>query len=557
VAVLGDVAVVGEPYRDTSRGAAYVLRRAGGVWAHEAALTGDDITAYDYFGCSVAAERGVIVAGAYEAIAGGIQGGAVYVFRHDGAAWEQEAKLIPLDHQGNERFGWSVAACGDRLIAGAPQEGPYPLSSRGAAYIFRHDGASWVQEAKLLAPDAVAGSGAGNSVAIDGDIAVVGAWYDDEVNVNAGAAHVFRFDGLEWIHETKLTNPAAGPWDYFGSSVAVGGDLVAVGAMRGTVGGLVLGAVYVYRHDGLSWVLDQVLIAEDPRVQTWFGRSTAIVGNTLVTGASEADVGPVRSGATYLFQHDGMQWSQRAKLAPSDGEPSDAFGYAVAFDGLSLAVGAPNEDAGAFAVYRAGACYFYEVPVGPPLITRQPSSLLVGVGAQAAFAVTAVGTEPLAYRWQHDGQDLFDGGEISGAATPRLVIAQAQLSDHGLYRCVVTGGCGETTSREARLMLNELVGAPDLPPSRELVVTRSYPNPFNPSTQIELSAPGRGHVTVRIYDLCGALVTTLFDGEVVPGRSVMVWNGSDSRGAAAASGVYLCRVNGFGKQVSRKLALVR
>jgi hypothetical protein len=557
VAVLDDVAVVGAPRRDSQgvdAGAAYVLRRVGGVWAHEAMLVGDDLTPYDYFGCAVAAERGVVFAGAYDVITGGTQCGAVYVYRHDGAAWAQEAKIIPLDAQTNMRFGWSVGGCGDLLIVGAPQEGPVEFGMRGAAYVFRHNGAAWVQEAKLLAPVFATGDYFGCSVAIDGDVAVVGEYYDDDVAVNAGAAHVFRFDGEAWVHEAKLTNPVGARWDYFGSSVAVSGDLVAIGAIRGTVDGLAVGAVYVYRYDGQAWAQEDVLIANAPQVQMWLGCSTSIVGSTVLAGAYEADVGPVRSGAAYLFQHDGAHWTQRAKLWPSDGEFLDWFGYAVAFDGRGLSIGAPREDEG---ISDGGACYFYDVPVGPPLITRQPSSLWVEVGARASFVVTAVGAAPLSYRWQKDGQDLSDGGGISGATTARLVIAQAGLTDIGRYRCVVTGACGETTSREARLWMDEAAAVSDALPSPKLTVARSCPNPFHASARIEFNPPSRGRVTVRIYSLCGELVTTLLDGEVAPGPNVVIWNGTDACGARAGSGVYLCRVTGFGQKVSRMLTVVR
>ena len=79
-----------------------------------------------------------------------------------------------------------------------------PLS--GSAYIFRYDGASWVEEAKLLPSDGEALDNFAFSVAIDGNVAVVGAQSEGEIGINAGATYVFRYDpGLsEWIEEAKL-----------------------------------------------------------------------------------------------------------------------------------------------------------------------------------------------------------------------------------------------------------------------------------------------------------------------------------------------------------------
>lgn len=555
VAVLGEVAVVGAPNHDAvgaDAGEAHVLRRVGDAWAHEATLAGADLAAFDYFGFAVALERDLVLAGAYEAAEGGSVCGAVYAFARTGGGWTQEAKLLPSTIQSGMNFGRTVAACGDRVIVGAPREGS--PAGAGSAYVFRREGTSWVEESRLRAPVPASQALFGWSVAIDGDLVVVGECYDDQVGMNAGAAHVFRYDGNAWVHEAKLVNPGSAAWDQLGCSVAVSGDRVAIGALRGTVAGNPVGTVTVFRHDGTAWTLEQTLVADDPRSLAWLGFSTTIVGTTVVAGAYAADIGPIRSGAAYLFEHDGSQWTQRGKLTASDGADSDWFGYAAACDGRVVSVGTPYEDDGAG---DGGACYFYDLAPGRPLITRQPSSPPAGVGVRVSFAVTAVGTMPLAYRWQRDGQDLSDGGRISGASTARLVIDPAQSEDLGRYRCVVTGGCGETTSLEAELRAGGTVGVSDPPASGASLRLVPDRNPFRPPAGVAFVAPGHGRVTIAIYDLRGARVATLLDAEVGPGPHRVTWTGDDARGRAVRSGVYVCRASGFGRQVSRKLALVR
>jgi hypothetical protein len=92
---------------------------------------------------------------------------------------------------------------------------------------------------------------------------------------------------------------------------------------------------------------------------------------------------------------------------------------------------------------------------------------------------------------------------------------------------------------------------------RELIVSQNHPNPFNPATTIELTTPARGKLTARIYNVRGELVATLVDGEVEPGKHVLIWRGIDARGRVVGSGVYLCKVAGFGQERSVKLALLR
>jgi hypothetical protein len=92
---------------------------------------------------------------------------------------------------------------------------------------------------------------------------------------------------------------------------------------------------------------------------------------------------------------------------------------------------------------------------------------------------------------------------------------------------------------------------------RQLLLAQNRPNPFNPSTEIAFTAPAQGKVLVRIFDLRGKLVTTLWDDVVEAGQRSVLWTGVDARGRAVASGVYLYQVDGFGQSITRKMALVK
>lgn len=100
--------------------------------------------------------------------------------------------------------------------------------------------------------------------------------------------------------------------------------------------------------------------------------------------------------------------------------------------------------------------------------------------------------------------------------------------------------------------------ATDTPPPRgELSVEPARPNPFNPATSIRLHAPSRGRLTARIYSVRGELLDVLLDAEVPAGSIDLLWRGTDRAGREVASGVYLLRVEGFDRAITRKLALLR
>jgi len=135
----------------------------------------------------------------------------------------------------------------------------------------------------------------------------------------------------------------------------------------------------------------------------------------------------------------------------------------------------------------------------------------------------------------------------------------------------VTGGPNTGGNRSARAnlvrellikfghsgLLDVNVVAADPIASRKLTVSQNRPNPFNPSTEIAFTAPTRGKVTVRIYNLRGELVTTLLNDVVEAGARSVIWNGVDGRGSSVASGIYLYQVDGFGQSITKKMALVK
>ena len=159
---------------------------AAGVISEVALLLASDRAANDQLGTAVAVDGNVAIAGAPFDDAQG----AAYVFRSNGGAWDEEAKLTASDPVTDDRLGFSVAVSGDVAVVGAERANVAAATDAGAAYVFRFDGAVWVQEQKLIASDGAAGARFGSSVNVDSGAIVVGAPFDDAT----GSAYVFRFD---------------------------------------------------------------------------------------------------------------------------------------------------------------------------------------------------------------------------------------------------------------------------------------------------------------------------------------------------------------------------
>ena len=296
VALDGDVAVVGAAGAASNAGAAYVFRRTLSVWAQELKLQPGDLASSDLFGASTALDGDLLAVGAPNALdgfGGSPRGpGAVYVFRDTAGTWPQQDKLLAADASNFDQLGASVAAQGSVIVAGAPGDQPTgdgaPNGGAGAAYVFRFDGVSWAQEAKLVSAPGANGDRLGQSVALDGTVIAVGEPGYDNVSTDRGAVLVFRYTAGVWNFETRLTatDPANG--DNFGAPVAVEGNVIAVGAPKDNQGFSDTGAVYVFRFNGSSWVQEAKKVASDAAAQGQLGASVSLQGSMLLAGAPGA-----------------------------------------------------------------------------------------------------------------------------------------------------------------------------------------------------------------------------------------------------------------------------
>jgi hypothetical protein len=202
----------------------------------------------------------------------------------------------------------------------------------------------WIQQAELTATDGVAADDFGTSIAISGNTMVVGAPQRTVGSNSAqGAAYVFVQSGGTWSEQAELTASDGAAFDSFGFSVAVNGTTVVVGAGGRTIGpNNSQGAVYVFVESGGTWSQQAELTAFDGGAYNYFGYSVALNGSTIVVGAPGHGTGSNTSqGAMYAFTQSGTNWNQQAELTASDGEAYDQLGSSVAVSGSTAIAGAP------------------------------------------------------------------------------------------------------------------------------------------------------------------------------------------------------------------------
>jgi hypothetical protein len=362
VAISGDVAIVGAPKsRDAGNnsGSAYIFVRNGNTWEEQAKLTASDAAQDDFFGLSVAINGDVAIVGAHLNDDAGNASGSAYVFVRNGDTWQQQAKLTASDAAQYFYFGRSVAISGDVAIVGAGND-------PGSAYVFVRNGDIWQQQAKLTASDDIPEDEDrfGSSVAISGDVVIVGDYWQGEPYNRPGAAYIFVRNGDIWQQQAKLTTSDAARYPLFGSSVAISGDVAIVGAHWNEDAGSQSGAAYVFVRNGNTWQQQAKLTASDAAEEDRFGRSVAISGDVAIVGAHWNDDAGDRSGSAYVFVRNGNMWQQQRKLTTCDASAYDWFGHSVAISGDVAIVGAPlkRDDTGdrPGSEYRPGSAYVYE-----------------------------------------------------------------------------------------------------------------------------------------------------------------------------------------------------
>ncbi len=346
VSIYGDNVVIGGRYDDDNgnySGSVYVYcwNSITGTY-NETKLNSSDGAENDWFGESVAISSNTVVAGAHGDDDNGYFSGSAYVYRWNGISYD-EYKLTASDGASEDYFGISVSIFGDTVVVGATQDDDNGSNS-GSAYVYRWNGTSY-DEYKLTASDGAIFDEFGNSVSISDDVVVVGAYCDDDNGTVSGSAYVYRWNDATSVYdEYKLIASDGAVGDHFGRSVAVSGDTVVVGTSEDDDKGNDSGSVYVYRwNDTISAYDEYKLTASDGISYDNFGTSVAIDGDYVVIGARGTDNNGDYAGSVYVYRWNGTGYDEYKFHAP-DGASYDYFGQSVSISGDIVVVGAYGDD---------------------------------------------------------------------------------------------------------------------------------------------------------------------------------------------------------------------
>ncbi len=304
--------------------------------------------------------------------------------------WCEQVKLLAMDGSDEDWFGDSVSIYGDYAIVGAYADNEFT----GSVYIFTRSGNTWTQQAKLLASDGDIGDSFGKSVSLDGNYLVIGAEGDNDMK---GSVYIFKYNGIEWIEEQKLTASDGETWDRFGFSLSIDDNYIIIGAMEDDDNGDRSGSAYVFKWNGTVWIQQQKLIASDGEKNDLFGRTVSIDKDYIIIGSynmndngtgyifkrndsiwveesklteSNASIsfccsvsidedyviigdcyGNNEKGSAYIFKRNDNNWTKQVELIASDGERFDRFGDNVFIDGDYVVISADFNDDGKGSAY--------------------------------------------------------------------------------------------------------------------------------------------------------------------------------------------------------------
>lgn len=282
----------------------------------------------------------------------------------------EDFKITPIDLAQDDRFGISIdadegiAAIGSRLHDG-------PALNSGTVYLY--DTSTGAQIRKVLVPDSSQGSGFGNAVAIEmsslSHYLLVGKEQDRDEGIDAGAVYVFHADTGAYLY--KITTPDGGG-SKFGATVAIEGNIAVIGAPESSVNGSRSGRAFIY--DLSSGALLHTLEAETPQSNALFGCDVDISLGMVVVGARRETPNGANSGSAYVFNAQTGQ--MLARFTAPDNEMGDQFGNAVAIEFPIAIVGALAEgENGA----NAGAAYVY--CLDDPTMPKMTQKLIAPDGA--------------------------------------------------------------------------------------------------------------------------------------------------------------------------------
>ncbi|GJM18310.1 MAG: hypothetical protein DHS20C14_05230 [Phycisphaeraceae bacterium] len=284
-----------DPLVGIQSGVVYLFDSATGTQVTK--IMPDDAMSGQFFGWSVAIHQDLLVVGApFDDVIGPFMpSGSAYIFEIPSG--DQVAKLTPTDGTLLDDFGAEVAVHAPWVIVGAPRDADDNGTNSGSAYIF--DTAIGIQFAKLVPSDGAEFDGFGRSMAINQDVIAIGASGHDDGADNGGVVYMYDTATLPFPAPPSKVYPDDITEGHRFGNVALTDDLLLVGTSWDSEMGTEAGAAYLF--DLATGTQITKLTAQDADPEDYFGGSVSIANDTIAVGASGDDNSVADSGSAYLF----------------------------------------------------------------------------------------------------------------------------------------------------------------------------------------------------------------------------------------------------------------
>lgn len=512
-------------------------------------------------------------------------------------------KKLATDGASGDTYGHSVGISGNYAIVGAPLDDDRGTSS-GAAYILSFDGTTWTQQKKIVPTDGAAGDLFGESVAIDGDLVIIGAREDDDRGTNSGSAYIYgrNVGGTNnWGLVKKLTDSNGAAYDRFGWSVDIHNGYAAVGAPQDddlippstTVGNKGSVSIFGQNTGGLNnWGQLQKRMATDGTFFDEFGNSVSLGssgGRTyLLVGAPKDDEFGTNSnsGAAFIFRDDfggANNWGQIKKLVPADRQIDDNFGFSVAISGEHAVVTANLEDSSGLT--NNGSAYVFDQNLGGVENWGERAKLTASDAQDSdnfGWSVAIDGTGVIVGARNDDeggvdgGSAYFfsqnEGGSNVWGEVGKVVASDGAANDNFGISVGISGGnsvvgafrddIGVQTDRgSAYFFANGCGGnfngnSVDRSGNQASILAgasslRLFPNPTSDVLNIDVTLETESELTITVTDAAGRIVSQVFSGVAAP-EARYSWDAS-----TVPAGLYFVRVDGISLRKVMPVSVVR
>ena len=458
----------------------------------------------DEFGFSISASGDYVLVGAR---GDDISQGSAYVFKREGDTWSEHQKLVASTRTDFDFFGTAAFIDGDWALVGANGSD----DGQGAVYVFKRDGETWTDHRKLTASDGAGRGGqliAGDefgwgAISMTGDYALIGARGHND---RQGAVYVFKREGDSWTEQQKLVASDGAANDEFGFFLSVSGDYALIGAPGDDS---MQGSAYIFKLEGESWIEQQKLVSSDGVAGDYFGGLFSLNGDEALIGSVFDDN---EQGSVYVFTREEETWSEQQRIVSSDGASRDRFGGYIVLNGDIAMISSLGDDA-----FR-GAAYIFK---------REEQSWV-----EQQKLVTA---------------QRVAGANFGGAfAFNEEYAAITSFRDNG-FKGAVYVFSGDFSSTGMTDVSNDRDELPE-----DFFLYQNYPNPFNPSTQFHFNLPEASPVRLVIYNTFGQEIEVVTENYYLEGEHRIEW-----QAVGLANGVYLYRLEASEYTATRKLILMK